>query len=82
MFTLLIHESENRIFEWNELVHNFLNTMFEKIPKVIIASWRLGFEFSTLFNKRIEVGLCQGKILTYTSYRASVAGDFAVDLFS
>ena len=53
MFRLLIQGSENRIiFEGNELVHDFLDTMFEEIPKVGIVSWRLGFEFSRLFLTR------------------------------
>ena len=57
--------------------------MFEEIPKVGIVSWRLGFEFSRLFLTRgFMLDCAMGKILTYTSYRASVAGDFAVDLFS
>ena len=53
LYSLLIQGSENRIiFEGNELVHNFLDTMFEEIPKVGIVSWRLHFEFSRLFLTR------------------------------
>ena len=38
ILSLLIQGSENRIFDGNEFVHNFLDTMFEEIPKVVIAS--------------------------------------------
>ena len=31
---------------------NFLDTMFEEIPKVGIVSWRLDFEFSRLLLTR------------------------------